>query len=376
MIVARGRELIRERMRGPRTVLSATEHAEAAVRWIFAAQDATPDGGVSHSYHVGDRWMRSYPETTGYIIPTLLNWSVSSDPGEAAKRALRMADWEVEVQRPDGAICDLISGAPVVFDTGQVLFGFLAAHRHSADERYLHAARRAAEWLIGAQDGDGVWRSASDCGGSGRVYNARTAWALLECGRVLGDDRFDDAVRRFLDWTLTQEVGDGWFDRNCLDRDAAPLLHTIAYTARGHLECGLLLGEEKYVEASRRTVRALAGRIADDGHMAGRFDRNWSPAVRWVCLTGLAQTSILWRRHAAIGGASDARFSEKADRANHFLIRTHDTTSSHPGLYGGIRGSFPLSGEYGRWRVLNWATKFFVDALMLAHDPAFLRFPG
>jgi len=37
------------------------------------------------------------------------------------------------------------------------------------------------------------------------------------------------------------------------------------------------------------------------------------------------------------------------------------------GLRGGIKGSYPLDGEYGRYEVLNWATKFFVDAL-IRHD--------
>jgi hypothetical protein len=47
-------------------------------------------------------------------------------------------------------------------------------------------------------------------------------------------------------------------------------------------------------------------------------------------------------------------------------MRTQDCTSPNGGLRGGIRGSFPVNGAYGRYRVLNWATKFFVDALMHA----------
>jgi len=46
---------------------------------------------------------------------------------------------------------------------------------------------------------------------------------------------------------------------------------------------------------------------------------------------------------------------------------TQNRTSAEPGLRGGIKGSYPLDGEYGRYEVLNWATKFFVDAL-IRHD--------
>ena len=35
---------------------------------------------------------------------------------------------------------------------------------------------------------------------------------------------------------------------------------------------------------------------------------------------------------------------------------------------GGVKGSFPVNGEYGRLEYLNWAPKFFVDANMLERD--------
>ena len=96
--------------------------------------------------------------------------------------------------------------------------------------------------------------------------------------------------------------------------------------------------------------------------------------MRWSCLTGMAQTSIIWRRHSEI--APDAAFEDAASRVNGFLRRTQDLGSTEPGLRGGVRGSFPVNGAYGQWRVLNWATKFFVDAMMMEMDPALLRFRG
>ena len=374
MILTRGRELISEKLRKSRSPGTLREHAAAAVRWLFAAQDSSPDGGVSHSYLIGERWMRSYPETTGYIIPTLLNWSAVSGDPEPARRALEMADWEIGIQFEDGAIPDLVAELPVVFDAGQVLFGFVAAFRHSGDDRYREAARRAAEWLLAALDEDGIWRTATDSGGPGRVYNVRTAWALLEYASLVDDPRFEAPMRRFLDWALSRELSPGWYDQNCLTDDAAPLLHTIAYTARGQLECGRLLGEQRYVDASRRTAERLAALVGPDGRMAGRFDRDWKPAVRWSCLTGMAQTSIIWRAHDVL--ASGGSFDRPADLVNRFLMRRQDLTSSNEGLRGGIRGSWPVNGAYGRWRVLNWATKFFIDALMVEMDPDFIRYRG
>src|SRR5579871_6154207 len=47
---------------------------EAGLEWLGRAQDesATADGGVARHYGLRDGWAPSYPETTGYIIPTLL----------------------------------------------------------------------------------------------------------------------------------------------------------------------------------------------------------------------------------------------------------------------------------------------------------------
>jgi hypothetical protein len=47
-----------------------------------------------------------------------------------------------------------------------------------------------------------------------------------------------------------------------------------------------------------------------------------------------------------------------------FLKRTQNRRSPEPGLRGGIKGAWPVSGAYGAYEVLNWATKFFADALM------------
>jgi hypothetical protein len=44
-----------------------------------------------------------------------------------------------------------------------------------------------------------------------------------------------------------------------------------------------------------------------------------------------------------------------------------ETASPNPALNGAIAGSFPLFGGYMRGGYPNWATKYFVDALLLQH---------
>lgn len=365
--------LISDLLRTPRRkVLDNKTHIKEAVKWICSAQDATEDGGVSHSYHICRGWAPSYPETTGYIIPTLLTWSSLSNDLEVAKRAIEMADWEIDVQLEDGSVQGSVVGLqkkrPVVFNTGQVIFGWLSAYDYTHNTKYIEAAIKAAAWLIHNIDENHTWSTFGNHGTNNiHTYNARCAWAILALSLRLQKDNYETPMRLFLDWVLNQEVGRGWFKNNCLNDNEHPLLHTIAYTARGLLESGLILDQEKYIEASVRTSDELIKHISEDGNMPGRFDCNWRPFVKWSCLTGMAQMSIIWNKLYKKTG--NIKYQEAFKKVNNFLKKTQDITSSNPGIRGGIKGSYAINGQYCSYRILNWATKFFIDALMLEEYP-------
>src|SRR2546422_10044429 len=156
---------------------------EAAFAWICAAQDARPDGGVAGCYNLIRGWGESYPETTGYIIPTFLHYAGNMRVAEARERAIRMADWESDIQLPSGAVRSGMMNVrvgPAVFNTGQVLFGWVSAYQETGDERYAISMRRAAEWLVSVQDEDGARRRhlSGKTTRTGQRYKPRAAWGL------------------------------------------------------------------------------------------------------------------------------------------------------------------------------------------------------
>ncbi|HZM16645.1 MAG TPA: hypothetical protein VFE28_11640 [Candidatus Krumholzibacteria bacterium] len=366
--VVRWMEYTRERLRKPQLPLDANKHLKEAMEWIHRAQDASKDRGAAHSYCIGKGWEASHPEATAALIPTLLNWSKTFRAPDAKRRALEMADWLLTVQEESGALCGF-AGMPSVFDTGQVIFGWLAAYQETNQSVYLQAAQRAGNWLIGSLGTDSTWHGPLDRGPRGRAYHARIAWALLELGRLTNDGSYAAPMPTFLNWVLDQEHEDGWFDHNCLTDDSAPLLNTIAYAAQGLMESGLLLGSPEFIAPAERTAHELVKLAGPDGRMAGRFARGWKPAASWACLSGMAQMSILWQRlqeleEVVVEEDVGLRFLSAANRVNAFLMRTQDCVSENKGQRGGSRGSFPVSGAYGRWRVLSMGTKFFVDALL------------
>jgi hypothetical protein len=361
--------------RRQRRTRDLSAHLKAAIAWICRAQDATGSGGVARSYCVAwhphfraSGWLPAYPETTGYIIPTMFDYAAATGSADIRRRAVAMADWEIGVQMPSGAVQGGIIGmppTPAVFNTGQVIFGWLRAARETGDARYVAAAERAGVFLVEHMDGDGVWRRglSQHAKAGPQTYNTRTAWSLLELGQMTGDRTFLAAGRRNVESALTRQLPNGWFSGNCLDNDDAPLTHTIAYATRGILESGVLLGDARYLAAARASADALLGCQRPDGSLAGRYDKHWRPVVHWSCLTGNAQVAIIWLRLASL--IEEPAYLRAAERSLDFLASLQALDSQNEGIRGGVAGAYPIYGDYGRLEYLNWAAKFFAEAVML-----------
>ena len=358
-------------------------HLEAALSWLCKAQDCAGGGfarGYSlywHPYFGARGWQPAYPETTGYIIPTMYLAADQLGNTELLERAEQAAKWKMGVQLPSGAVQGGVIGEPIspaVFNTGQALLGWLTALERTRDARFADAARRAGRFLVEMLGDDGFWREGhSRFAMPGKaLYNAQTAWALAETGTRLGEPDFVSAARHHLQSVVELQHPDGWLPECCLNDPVRPLLHTLAYAVRGLLEGGNLLRDERVLDGAHRAAASLARRVREDGFMAGRFAAGWVPAATWSCLTGQAQMANVWMRLWHLTG--DRAWLEPVPRVISFLKRTQNRTAGDPGLRGGIKGSAPVSGDYGRYEVLSWATKYFADALIRAErlqaDPA------
>jgi len=343
--------------------------ADAAADWLARAQDATPDDGVAAYYDVKQqRWAASYPETTGYIIPTLYAYAQWSGRAVFAERATRMAHWECDLQMDSGAVragnLDVPDIVPTIFNTGQVLFGWAAAYEHTGDVRFAIALRRAADWLVSAQDGDGAWRRFGSPHSHAAVntYNTRSAYGLIVAARTLDEPGYALAACANIDWALTRVNAYGWLANNDLDDDRRPLTHTIAYALRGILEVGIDQGRVDYVECAARSAAAVAQAQRADGALPARLDHKWRSAALSSCLTGNVQMASVWLRLASHGIPGSWRASAK--RCIAFTQATQRRHHAELERRGAIAGSAPLRGEYMSYRYPNWAPKFYIDALM------------
>jgi len=348
----------------------AERAVDAGIAWLRRAQDCSPnhDGGVARHYSVTTGWGASYPETSGYIIPTLLDAGLSGRSRDAIIRALRIADWLKSIQFPDGAFPGGTIGqtrVPVTFNTGQILIGFAAAASCAA--YFRESMKKAADWLVETQDPDGCWRDHPTplAMGGEKTYETHVALGLFEAAKIEPNRGYKEAGLRQVDWALGNQRANGWLDQCCLDDSTRPLTHTLGYALRGIVAAYEASGNPRYLDAATRTADAIMMSSRPDGGLAGRFDSAWRPMVTWVCLTGLSQFAECWLRLFRITGRADYR--DAGRRANSYVRRTM-IIDGPPDLSGGVKGSQPIDGEYGRWQYLNWACKFTIDANRLELD--------
>ena len=174
------KEAIKDSLNIKNKTYSNDAHIKSAVNWLLNAQKANDDDGVSAMYSLYQGWHSSYSETTGYIIPTAFNYYHKTKEEKIRQSALRMADWELTKQLEEGAFPGGEKNGkelPIVFNTGQVIFGMARAYQETKAQKYKDAAVKAAGWLVKIQNKNGCWDKFTYLGQI-HTYNTTTAWAL------------------------------------------------------------------------------------------------------------------------------------------------------------------------------------------------------
>ncbi len=349
----------------PAKDIGADRAIDAGIAWLGRTQDLSKsrDGGSARHFSLIDGWSASYPETSGYIVETLVRYADQTGRREALDRARRMLDWLVAIQYPEGSfqggMIDQTPKMPVTFNTGQILIGLAAGA--ALDKRYLDAMRRAADWLVETQEPNGSWQKyATPFARPGdKVYETHVSRGLFDAHAIDPTRGYLEAGMKQVDWALTHQKANGWLASCCLSNPERPLTHTLGYALRGIVSAYLASKEPRYLDAARLTADALLAVLGPDGKLRGRFDQEWRPTVNWVCLTGSSQIAECWLLLHRETGSED--YLRAGLLANSYVRRTI-TTDRDPDTDGGVKGSFPVNGLYGQWQYLNWACKFTIDA--------------
>ena len=357
-----------DRERNARGGYSDFDQLRAAARWLCSAQDSQGDGGVAGRYRLDRGWTSSYPETTGYLIPTFLALDKALPGAGYAARAGRAVDFLTRIQLDSGAFPGREiaenSEEPSPFNTGQILNGLTAWHRATGDGHVHEAAERAAHWLVGAQDPDGAFRKHTYLGLE-TTYTAHLTCWLAEWGEYASDEACLKAAARHLDWVLRHARPNGWIEKMGFDAASQKadqaFTHTIAYTLMGVLATSVVLKREDGIALVERGAEALLRLIELKRRLPGIVS-NWQARSESSCLTGNAQAALIWFRLHRM--KPNLRFVNGALKAIDIVKAAQPIGGRNAGISGGIPGSDPIGGPYIPNALPNWAAKFFIDALL------------
>lgn len=347
---------------------STMRHLSAAIGWILKAQALQTDGGVTAyiAYPGRKKIAASYPEVTGYIITTMLDYYGLCGERAIYESADRMVDFELRLQMecgafPGGRVCD--PPRESVFNSAQIVNGLLAAYRKMGRDDALQAARRCCDWIVSEQDDDGAWGPRNYLGVK-RTYDSKVSESLLDLHQITGHPHLAEAADRNLAWVLTNQADNGWF-RNCdnsIKYNQEPRTHAIGYTIQGLLECYAMNGDHDLLAAARRASDPLVDHFAASDHLLEcRFDSSWHPTDSSSDVCGSSQLSICWLRLSEI--TREDRYREAAYKMNRFL-KAIQFLDGPKDLRGAVPSAYPFWGREVPFGVTSWAVKYFADALI------------
>jgi hypothetical protein len=348
------------------TKLASEETLNSLLRWILDAQ--RPDGGIAAYYSLLTGYSKSYPEVTGYIVPTLYDFAHASRDPNAINAAERATRWLLSLQMPAGAFPGgFYEGAaareplPSVFNTGQILQGLVRAHRETNRSEILQAAVAAGDWLVKIQQSNGSWSGPATYQNADHTYYSMVAWALAELSERTASRQCALAAERNLDWALSHFEPTGWIDGINL-RGHPNYLHFIAYVLQGALECAILRRRNDGIEAVAKSAWLLLRKFETNKFLPGAYEVDFKNGQRFTCLTGNAQISCVWLRLFEV--TEDLRYLNAALKMNEMLKQLIPVRGRR-GIAGGVSGSYPIWGRYQPLRYISWGNKFFADALLL-----------
>jgi hypothetical protein len=345
-----------------RSTHSTEETLMRTVRWIRDAR--RPDGGIAAYYSLLTGYSDSYPEVTGYLIPTLYDFARLAQNRDAAIAAERATDWLLSLQLATGAFPGGLHGSgsqPSVFNTGQVLQGLSRACRETKLVQIQQAAIAAGDWLVEEQVANGSWSGPAAYQERPHTYYSMVAWSLAELSEHAGDRRYGRAAESNLDWVLSHTRPSGWIDGINL-RGHPDYLHFIAYILQGVLETAILRRRNDAIETVARSAWVLLRKFETNKFLCGAYERDFKNGQSFTCLTGNAQMSCVWLRLFEVIG--DLRYLNAALKMNEMLKALVPSRGSR-GIAGGVSGSYPVWARYQPLRYISWGCKFFADALMM-----------
>tara|TARA_B110001452_G_scaffold257164_1_gene251107 strand:+ start:86 stop:1270 length:1185 start_codon:yes stop_codon:yes gene_type:complete len=344
--------------------------------WIHQSFKVTPDNGSSAGYSFNRGWLGSYPETTGYLIPTLIEYAQYKDEQEWSQLALKAADWLIDIQYSEGGWQGLQVDKQCdqrIFNTAMIIDGLIAAYKFSNNQKYLESAFKAVRWSISKLDENGYYSENNivDGGAFDTLVNACLLMAI-QYMPIDEKEKNSAIVTKSLDAHLNLQNPNGTFKRCSFDNDNKCLLHHLGYTLDGLMISYAILKDEKYYRSAKKTADKLLSKFEVKLELPALTNSDWTThfdlgdTKASLCLTGYSQIAIVFQK--IYRKENDARFLNAALKIIDIVASISNYRSNNKGMSNGVPGSFPINGIYHQYEFVNWAAKYHAESILLSFN--------
>ncbi|TDD72625.1 glycoside hydrolase family 127 protein [Jiangella aurantiaca] len=328
--------------------VNATATLEHCERWMerlgwLANFDRVADGTTGP-----DRPGWSFSDSEVYKLIEAAAWEYGRTGDPAADALVRRLTARIaRAQDADGYLntcyghggqqprySDLESGHEL-YNTGHLLQAAVARLRTTGPDELVDIARRAADHVCATFDDSGL------CG------HPEIEVGLAELGRALGDLRFVEQARRFLDrrghGSLREiPLGRAYFQDDQPIREATAFRgHAVRalYLAAAAVDVAVDLGDDELLGAIvRQWDRTVERRTYITGGMGSRhqdegFGEDWElPADRAYCETcaGVASVMVAWRLYLATG---HVKYADLIERTFYNVVATSPRSDGRAFFY-------------------------------------------
>lgn len=346
------------------------EFMHHAFDWLRKASDCWggSNGFAARYKMIADSWQGPYPETTGYIIPTLREYSSYTNSQEPLLMAEAAAKWLSSRQLSDGSIrCNVevptnnfdSEHEIVLFDLGAILQGFCSISE--MDSKYFFNSEMLANFIVRNQNDCGLWDKYLYFDHFG-THNSLVAYALILSGIQLNNEKITKSGEKCLRNLLCRFRDNGFIDFCSFNNKSheSAFLHPYVYSIEGFLKTALLTKNDEWLIPIRTPLEKLKNDMLDTQCFnVSHYNENMGRNSSYIATTSIAQLSDCWLKYAKITG--DVEYHEVAGICLDKLCDLMFLNGSHA-IRGGIPSSYPVGGGYGPHTINNWTIKYFIDA--------------
>lgn len=294
-----------------------------AIQWI--KNNSVLDQGIINN----SKLKKSYPEVTGYYIPTLIRWGYK-------ELAVSYAQWLCSIQKEDGSWYDTLDKAPYIFDSAQILKGLIAVRKIYSDREQLDSAiKRGCDWILSCMTEEGQLKTPSEAewgNVASELIHTYCLSPLNDAAQLYSEFKYQEAANKILNYykkKYCQKIV-----------DFSMLSHFYAYVVEAMLDMG-------EIELAREAMTNIEAFQKKSGAVPAYKD------VDWVCSTGLFQLSLIWFRLGEL---------DRGNKAFEYACKLQNDSGGWYGSYISEENADEIN-TYFPDAEISWANKYFLDAL-------------